>query len=151
MTDTTTETPSEAQTEERVPEAQHDENSRDDPGDRGAREAKKYRQRAQAAEAERDELRQLVELHQRRAIEQYAAEHLAQPSDLFTITGATVADLIDDTGDVDAEKLQVAVRDLLEQRPGLHKDARVVRPDLGQGERGERSAGMTWSEALKNR
>jgi hypothetical protein len=79
------------------------------------REAR-YRQRAHDAEAERDRLAGLVEDMRQEEIQRLAASRLADASDLFR-DGASVADLLDDDGHVDAAKLDGLVDKLLTAHP----------------------------------
>lgn len=77
----------------------------DNPG----KEAAKYRRRLRETETERDTLRTQVEALQRAAVEQVAGKHLHKPAGLWA-SGVTPAELVDDNGNVDPEKVQAAAR-----------------------------------------
>lgn len=116
----------------------------------GNTEAARYRRRLRETESERDTLARRVETLQRAAVERAAAEHLAQPGDLWAL-GTQLSDLLDgDTGDVDDGKVTAAIDSLLSSRPGLRK---VRAPDaaaMGQGRRGE-VAGADWQSVFQTR
>lgn len=123
----------------------------------GNAEAAKYRRRLRETEAERDALTSRLEAMQYAEALRLAAD-LAEPGDLFTIGGVTVADLLDEAGDIDTGKVAEAVTALLEKRPGLHKDARrpvqQLYPNFGQsaqGYRGGGGSGVSWQDALRGR
>jgi hypothetical protein len=80
---------------------------------------------AVTAAAARIEALQLRELHR------LAGEHLAEPGDLLTLGGGSLADYLDENGDVDPERVSEAVADVLAARPGLRPNARPV--DLSHG------------------
>lgn len=100
-----------------------------DAGKPGNAEAAKYRRRLREAEA-------------------LAAAELAQPGDLFAF-GAELADVLDDDGFVDADKVAALTMQLTIDRPGL-RAVRNAWPDMGQGHRGAVStgSGISWSDAL---
>lgn len=113
------------------------------------REAAKYRRRLREAETERDTLAGRVETLQRREVERHAADRLAQPSDLFTVAGVALPELLDDAGDVDPGKVDEAVQTLLSDRPGLSRHVRTL--DLGQGRRGDPTPTTSWGDVLRTR
>lgn len=71
---------------------------------KAAREAAKYRRRLRDAEAERDDMAAQLDAARRSIAEGVAARHLAKPASLW-LSGATPADVLDDNGGVDAEKV----------------------------------------------
>jgi hypothetical protein len=130
-------------------------NRADESGRSGNSEAAKYRRQLRDAEEERDALASRVESHQRREVEQLAGA-LAQPGDLFTLGDVTVADLLDENGEIDAETVAAKVAELLESRPGLAANARIpaapTYPNYGQGAspfNGRGTASHSWHAALK--
>ncbi|WP_372411082.1 hypothetical protein [Streptomyces luteireticuli] len=67
-----------------------------------------------------------------REIEHQVKQRLEVPSDLFDLGKHEVADLLDDSGDVDSEKIKTAIDALLKARPNLA--AQGMRwPDVGVG------------------
>ncbi len=124
-----------------------DEHADVDPGDdrTANREAAAYRRRLRDTEAERDALAGRVEALQRREAERIAAEHLADPTDLWLLDDDLGALLTD--GDVDLTKVVAAAKAITATRPRL-----AAAPlDLGQGARGggRHSEGPTWTSALQ--
>lgn len=124
----------------------------------GNAEAARYRRQLRDTEAERDALTAKVEAYQRAEIERLAGE-LAQPADLFTIAGVTVADLLGEDGEISAEAVAEKVAELLAERPGLSANA-TIRPrpthhDYGQaysgfsGYSGGGGASHSWHAALR--
>lgn len=92
----------------------------------GPNEARHYRQRAQTAEAERDALRERVDGLTRSQVERMIEHNqsglpapMHDPSDLWSIGGVTVADVTDDDGQPDPEKIRAACLALREARPYL--------------------------------
>lgn len=79
-------------------------------------EAAKYRRRLREAEAERDALRDTVATMQRADAERIAASSLVTPGDLFA-AGTDLADLLDDTGTLDADKVTSRCAELVAERP----------------------------------
>jgi hypothetical protein len=74
----------------------------------------RYREQLRDAEADRDRLSGLVESMRRSEVERQAAGRLADAADLFH-GGATVADMLDDSGAVDPAKVDSAITGLLEK------------------------------------
>lgn len=74
------------------------------------------RQRAQQAERERDELASRVERFARNDAQRIAGELLTDPADLWH-GGVKLADVLDDDGDVDPEKVRAVARDVAAQHP----------------------------------
>lgn len=114
----------------------------------GNREAAKYRVRAREAELERDSLAQRIETLQNREVERLAAKQLSNPADLMTLAGVTLADLLTDDGDVDAEKVSGVAADLLGTRPGLKPLQRAT--DMSQGSGGPPpKSTLSWGDLLR--
>jgi hypothetical protein len=70
----------------------------------GNREAAKYRTQLRDTEAQRDALTERLAVMQRREAERLASEHLADAADVWR-DGLDVAELLDDDGNVDADKV----------------------------------------------
>lgn len=111
----------------------------DDTG-KTAREAAKYRRRLRETEAERDALAERVDALQRAEAERIAATVLERGGGLWA-AGATVADMLDDDGNVDPGKVKQHA-DAAAQQVGL---ARTRWPDSGQGARGTSGVSTTWA------
>lgn len=98
---------------------------------KGNREAR-YRVERNEARVERDALAARVEQLQTLEVHRLADE-LAQPSDLLELGGVSLADLLNEAGDVDNAAVAEAVAALLEARPGLAKNPRQRVVDHSQG------------------
>lgn len=84
--------------------------------DSARNEAAKYRRKLRDAEADRDQWRQRAETLQRAEAERRAAAKLADGADIWR-DGATVADMLDDDGTIDAAKVDNVVTGLLAAHP----------------------------------
>lgn len=138
---TETDTPGE------TPDTAHSENApaQDRAGNREAR----YRVERNEARQERDTLAQRVAQLQTREAERIASRGLSEPADLFTVGGVTLAELVNDDGDVDPEKVNAVVTAILGARPGLGVNAGAY--DLTQGHGGPGGkATPTWGSLLTN-
>lgn len=93
------------------------------------REAARYRRRLRETEADRDDLRARVERLQRAEVERYAGE-LVQPSAIWA-SGITLADTLDENGDVDPGRVVTAV-DQAAQQLGLALRPRRPKPSPAQ-------------------
>ena len=80
-------------------------------------------------------------------VEPVAAE-LAEPGDLFTLTGTSVADYLDDDGEVDPGLVAEAVQQVLSTRPGLKARDRAWDPKQGSGNIGA-TPPADWSTLLR--
>ncbi len=101
--------------------------------EKGLREARdRYRGERDAARDELTAAQARIERYQRAEVERLSAE-LAQPSDLFEVGGASLADLLSESGDVDSAAVAEAVAALIETRPGLAKNPRQSAVDRSQG------------------
>jgi hypothetical protein len=133
MTDTTV-APKPAGTGYTTPGLTPEENTKPEPTDApesANSEAAKYRKQLRTTEAERDTLTGRLERAQRTMIEGIAAKHLAKPEALW-VSGAEIADLLDDDGNVDDDKVAAAVKDV-QERFGLERP--VYGPIIpGQGD-----------------
>lgn len=115
-----------------------------------SREAAKYRRRLRETETERDTLAERLTAMQRREAERVAIDVLADPADLFTIGGTDLAELLDEAGDVDPEKVRAAAAAVVATRPGLGKAPGGY--DFGGGRRTSTPAsGTPWTDAFTPR
>ncbi len=153
----TTETPGE-DTSTEIPagdpqEIEPDDNSTDqsateDTGDaKLRREAARYRRSLREAETERDGLRGRVEAMQKAEVERLAANDLAAPADMW-LTGTTLADLLDDNGDVDTAKVTDTIQRVIGERPSWR--AAPAPPSFDGGVRATAAApGPTYQDVLR--
>lgn len=149
MTEPTTES-TEPATEPETTEPDGSTEAEPERGKGGNAEAARYRIQLRTAEAERDALTATVTRLQTAAAERVAGEWLAAPADLWAF-GGSLADLLDDHGDVDPDRVAGQVAALLDQRPGLAKGARVPVVELGQGTRQSTAGGASWQGLLQGR
>lgn len=125
----------------------------DENDDKPGSEAAKYRRRLRETEQQRDQLSQRVETFQHAEVERQVADRLAQPGDLFRF-GVTLADVLDDDGNVDDGLVETAVFGLLDARPGLAKQVTQQRGprSLGQGIRTPATgAAASWADVVRKR
>jgi hypothetical protein len=116
---------------------------------KGNREARFRQERNEAREAlSQAEVR--IAAMQTREVERLAAEHLAQPGDLFTLSGKALADLLDDDGNVDPEAVAEAAADVLASRPGLRPNVRYVDHSQGSGNDRPRRAELSFNDLFKS-
>lgn len=99
------------------------------------REAR-YRVERNEARQERDALQARIETLQTRELERLASKSLSNPADLLTLSGKSLADLLDENGDVDPDLVSDLVADVLGTRPGLKKLDRAVDFSQGHGNQG---------------
>ena len=134
-------------TDEQSPESPVDapETEPEGDGDTAAlrREAARYRRTLREAEAERDSLRTAVQHYQRAEIERIAANHLAQPSDLFLVSDQ--AELLADDGTPDPEKIGLKCAEIVRERPSWAPRT----PNYDGGARTSAAAGPSWSNVLR--
>lgn len=95
--------------------------------DTAARDVAKYRKRAQAAEKERDHLGERLTRMQRAEAERLAADHLKDGTDLWR-DGAQLADLLDDDGNIDSDKIAAVTQTLVTAHPHWRKLAPAAPP-----------------------
>lgn len=104
----------------------------DTEGDPRVAEARRYRKRAQAAEAERDSLAERLTGLQRAEAERLAGEHIVKGAALWA-TGIDVADVLDEAGQVDPEKVAVFAAQARESL-GVEAPRRRPRPNPAQSQ-----------------
>ena len=120
----------------------------DDTGNPNA-EAARYRTRLRETETERDTLAGRLAGMQRAEAERIAGAGLSRASDLW-IDGRDVAELLDDDGNIDPEKVTAEVTSVLDGRPGLAVPARPrPRPDPSQGRDQSMPSDTAWSDVLR--
>lgn len=132
-----------------TPEVSTPESPESHSGSKLHREAANYRtQRNEAREAlAAAEAR--IEAFQTREVERLAAEKLSNPADLMALGGVALADLLDDDGEIDPEKVDAVAAEILDSRPGLHKQRHPSGYDPTQGIGGNPGkAQPTWGDLL---
>jgi hypothetical protein len=116
------------------------------------REAAKYRHRAKAAEAERDQLAERLQVLQRAEVQRRAAEHLADGADIWR-DGATLEDLLTDSGDIDPDKVSALAKGLVDAHRHWRKTAPAAPPAsavTSNGKIGGRAdPEVTWEDVIK--
>lgn len=139
MTEPTETTPESTETDETV-----------DPRMAGVIEARdRYNRERDEARAERDALAARIETLQRAEVERLASAGLSHPEDLFSLSGNTVADYLDDNGNVDPAKVDADVAEILVERPGLKPRAMAYDPSQGMGNGIIRKPELGWGALLK--
>jgi hypothetical protein len=112
-------------------------------------EAAKYRvQRNEAREA-LTEASGRIEALQVREVERLASEHLAQPADLLSLGGVSLADLVTPEGYVDHEAVAEAAAAVIDSRPGLARNPKVRATDLSQGMGGGGAGQPNWGDLFR--
>lgn len=139
---------------EGTPDGSQDDTAAPADQEGAGREAAGYRRRLRDTEQERDALRTQVETMQRQEVERVAGEHLSVGTDLLSIGGTALADVLDESGDVDPDAVRGAAAELARTRPGLRRpaSAAAARATIGQGgthtaPAAGRSGG--WADALR--
>jgi hypothetical protein len=122
-----------------------------DDGRPGRREAR-YRRERNEARARVAELEQRVEGLLYRDVARIAGDTLENGWDLV-LSMPGVADVLEDNGIPDPEKIAERAEQLAEWKPGLRKGARVPTPSFGQGRRTsvDSGTGASWGEVLRGR
>ncbi len=110
------------------------------------REAARWRSRLRATEAERDALAERVTTMRRREAEQVASGSLSRPADLW-LDGIEVGELLDDDGEVDAARVALAVKAVLDGRPQLAPKV----ADHGGGRRQSPASPASWADVIRSR
>ncbi|GAB4678010.1 hypothetical protein [Mycobacterium timonense] len=116
---------------------------------KGTKEAR-FRQERNEARAERDSLAERVAQLQTRELERIASKSLSNPADLLTLSGKSLADFLDENGELDAELVTETANELLGTRPGLRPHARPVDPSQGTGNARPTKAQPTFADLLKS-
>ncbi|GAA5156992.1 hypothetical protein [Amycolatopsis dongchuanensis] len=145
---TSTETPTEAP--ESLSEASSLSESVETPetGNKAAREAARYRTQLRETEAALAAARAQVEAFQSAEVHRLAGERLAEPGDLLSLSGKTLADFLAEDGTVNADSVRSTVAELLAARPGLRKSDPAVDPSQGLGANGPSHA-ASWADLFK--
>jgi hypothetical protein len=116
--------------------------------DNSGKEAQALRRRLREAEAQRDALAERVAGFQAADVTRLAGEKLAVADDLFKLGGVELADLMDESGNVSADKVSEAADAILADRPALaSKPAAPGSLFEAQGARGSAASGgaPSWS------
>ncbi|RSN50853.1 hypothetical protein [Actinomadura sp. WAC 06369] len=120
-------------------------------GGKGNREAAKYRRQLREVEGERDQLRERVEALQRQTVDRIIeTDYRGKAAGLWE-SGVTVADLLDDNGDVDPGKVADAWRGTVEKfglNPLMFDGAYV--PQEGRTPTNTAKPGSTWAELFRD-
>lgn len=117
-------------------------------GDGGSnREAARYRRQLRETEAERDALREQVEGMRRAEVDRLAQQHHRIGVAALLATGTQLADLMTDSGTVNAEALKVAV-ERARAELGINDRSALVIPASGTGE-GSPDSGASWGGVLR--
>lgn len=119
------------------------------------REAAKWRRRTRDAEAQIETLTGRLAVVQRAQAEQIAAEHLADGADMWK-DGATIEELLDDEGNLDAEKVAELAAATAAQHPHWSKRTRrlPMKRSVGLASGASAPADRTkasWSSVLNTR
>lgn len=119
-------------------------------GSQGQNREARYRVERNEARQERDAALARIEALQLRELHRLAGEHLAQPADLLALGEVTLAELLDDDGNIDPEAVAEAAAALVEARPGLAKNPKVLATDPTQGHGGSPGRGQPdWADLLR--
>lgn len=117
-----------------------------DEAPRGNREARYRVERNEAREALATATAR-IEAMQTREVERLAGAHLSVPGDLLTLSGKTLADFLDEAGEINPERVEEAAKEVLAARPGLRPNDPAV--DRTQGLGHTPKASPSWSALLK--
>lgn len=93
----------------------------------------RYRLERNSAREELAAAQERIQGLQRAEVERLAADALAQPADLFSLSGNGVSDYLNPDGFVDAERVAADVAAVLAERPGLRKNQPAFDPTQGTG------------------
>ena len=85
--------------------------------DTGNREAAKWRRQLRETQGERDTLAEQVNALRRAEINRHAADVLTDHNDLWLDPAIILADMLDDTGNVDSGKVSDTLRGVIERHP----------------------------------
>ena len=115
---------------------------------KGNREAR-YRTERNTAREELATAAARIEQMQRAEVERLATEAgLSHGSDVFTLSGNGPADYLTESGDVDPARVAADVAAVLEERPGLRKNAPAFDPSQGHGGRPQAKREPTLADLL---
>ncbi len=121
----------------------------DEPTDaHPGREAAKYRRQLRDAEATRDTLAARVQRFQTAEAERVAAGpgRLLDPTDLWRVTD--LADVVDDDGELDLEKVSDAVDKLIERKPHYAEPQTSLDLDLGPRGAVQSKPAVSWRDVI---
>lgn len=114
-------------------------------------EAKRHRLAQRAAEQERDQLRTRVDDYDKRDVERQIADRLAAPGDIWL--AASLADLRDEDGQLDSDRISERVDAVLADRPHWRKTGPPTNFSSGvrQPIKRERTIGEAFKNAISGR
>lgn len=115
-------------------------------------EAARYRVRLREAEAERDLMRNRLTGALERIATTEAAKHFADPADFWSTT--KLPDLLNESGNVDNDKLDAAIDAALEAKPHWKRPAPATESTstVRSNDRvGEGAPSRTWSDVLQGK
>lgn len=135
-----------AEATESAPEPVEDTQPAEDT--KAGKEAARYRRQLRKVEAERDALAEKVTALQRAEVERHAA-HLTRP-DAIWAAGLELADVLDEDGNVDPERVTTAITDAAD-RLGLARAPGTPAPDPTQGAHGTPARANAFTQALRVR
>lgn len=142
------EAPAVAGTEEDGSDAESGSESHDtEQRPKGNREAR-YRVERNEAREEARQLQERIDSLLTREAERVAAQHLAEPADLFTLSGKSVRDFVGEDGELDTELVATTANEILGTRPGLSPVARATDRSQGLGG-GAQNTGPQWSDVFQ--
>ncbi|WP_434619277.1 hypothetical protein [Arthrobacter sp. A5] len=118
------------------------------PEGKAGRDAAKYRRQLRDTEAERDQLSASVETLRKQIVAGNMPHGSSAGAELLWTSGCNPADLFDEAGALDPDKLTTAVQDV-HKRVGLHFGPSPVHAS-GTGHY-TGTDGPTWSDALKRK
>jgi hypothetical protein len=133
--------PDQGQPTEAAEESQEGQEER--PASREAR----YRTERNEARQQVTELTERIARMQDAEATRLAAEYLHQPADLVLF--GHMPDVIGEDGLVDPAKVRTTAKELITDRPGLAKGARVPVQSFGQGRRTSAGTGVDWGTVLR--
>lgn len=108
---------------------------------KASREAARYRTERNQLRDELTQANERIERYQRAEVERLASE-LAEPSDVFALSGKAVSDFLGESGDIDPEAVSAAIADIVATRPGLRRIQRATDPTQALG--GPHKNAPTW-------
>lgn len=129
VTETATQDVEDTTTSEAISDADEGE-IHNEAAHRAAQKAARYRTELRTAQAERDALAERLSTLQRREVERLAGAKMAEGGDIW-LSGTELADLLDEDGNVDAERVTEAASGIVASKP--HWAAKPVPQPLRTG------------------
>lgn len=116
----------------------------DTDGGNPNREAAKWRTKLRETETALTAMQERVTAMQRAEVERLASEHLADGSDVFKLGDIELANVLNETGDVDADAVTTVAQGIVESRPGLRRAGMIDHTPAGDGR--PATAAPSWSD-----